>query len=85
MPIANGPQPTGEHYVATVMPQPPVQQAERAFHATGSLQIPNSLATADGHSAQDFLNQLLPYANKASTMTTAENQIQQRGQRNEPS
>jgi hypothetical protein len=83
MPITNGPQPNDEHYAATVMPQPQVQQAERAYHATGSLQIPNSLATADGHSAQDFLNQILPYANRASTMTIAENQV--RGQRNEQS
>lgn len=69
----NGPSADDEHYPATVMPQ--VQQAERGFHATGSLEIPNSQATINGVSASSFLNQVLPYANKASSMTVAEQQV----------
>lgn len=72
MAVNNAPQPDDNH-PATVMPQ--VQQAERGFHATGSLEIPNSQATINGVSASSFLNQVLPYANKASSMTIAEQQV----------
>ena len=54
---------------------PQVPQAERGFHAAGSLEIPNSQSTINGVSASSFLNQVLPYANKASTMTIAEQQV----------
>ena len=80
MPITNGPQPNDDHYAATVMPQP-LRQGKPFDPSGSSLTIPNAIATSDGHSAQDFLNKLLPYANKVSPMTTAENQL--RGQRNE--
>jgi hypothetical protein len=77
----NRPSADDSHYAASVMPE--VQQADPSFHATGSLLIPNSMSTINGVSASSFLNQLLPYASKASPMTIAENQVQ--GQRNEQS
>jgi len=58
--------------IATIMPDlPPVQQAQRAYSPSGSLQIPNAIATINGMSAKSFMQQLLPYADKTSPMTKA--------------
>ena len=52
-----------------------VRQGKPFDPSITTLAIPNSMATINGVSASSFLNQVLPYANKASTMTVAEQQV----------
>ena len=59
-----------DSHAATVLPQ--VQQAERSFKATGALRIPNLLSTPNGFSDESWLQQLVPYADKTSSIAKAQ-------------
>lgn len=79
MSMTNGPSADDSQDAGTVMPQR-LRQGKPFDPSGSSLTIPNAIATQNGHSAQDFLNRLLPYANKVSPMTIAEDQLQGRQQ-----
>lgn len=55
--------------------QPQLRQGKPFDPSITTLAIPNSMATINGVSASSFLNQVLPYANKASSMSVAEQQV----------
>jgi hypothetical protein len=57
---------------ATALPQ--VTQVDAAFAASGPLQIPNLIKSANAVSAQTYLAQVIPYAARSSPMTKAQAQ-----------
>jgi len=56
-----------------VQPATALPQVDPAFDATGStLMIPDAIKSANAVSARTYLNQVIPYAAKASPMTRAQ-------------